>query len=77
MRHPVFNLGMEARFVIFRAENAVNAQLFARKLIYVCLRRPKRRYPALVARCDPLKDVVLEPPLRPEWESGSDETVIR
>ncbi len=70
--HPVFNLGMEPRFVNYRAENAVNAQLLARKLIAVCLRKPKARYPALVAWCEPLKDVVPEPPPRPEWDITSD-----
>ncbi len=76
IRHPVFNLGMEPRFVIFRAENAVNAQLFARRMIYVCVHKPKRKYPKLVAWCEPLKDVVLEPPLRPEWETTDGETVV-
>jgi len=70
--HPAFDLGMEPRFVKYRAENAVNAQLLARKLIAVCVRNPKARYPALVAWCEPLKDVVPEPPPRPEWEATND-----
>jgi hypothetical protein len=67
---------MEPRFVMFRAENAVNAQLFARRLTYVCVHKPKRKYPRLVAWCEPLKDALVNPPLRPEWGSGSDETVV-
>ena len=73
--HPVFNLGMEPRFVQFRAENAINAQMLARKLIAVCLRKPKARHTDLAAWCEPIKDLVPEPPPRREWESG-DETVI-
>ena len=73
--HPVFNLGMEPRFVRFRAENAINAQLLARKLIAECVRNPKQKYPALVAWCEPLKDMVPEPPPRPEWDAN-DETVV-
>lgn len=76
IRHPVFNLRMEPRFVLYRAENAVNAQLLVRKLIAVCVRKPKARYPALVAWCEPLKDVVPEPPPRPEWDATGDQTVI-
>jgi hypothetical protein len=76
IRHPVFNLGMEPRFVIFRAENAVNAQLFARRLIYVCIHKPKKKYPALVAWCEPLKDVVPEPQHRPEWDTNDGVTAI-
>lgn len=73
--HPAFNLGMEPRFVQFRAENAINAQMLARKLIAVCLRKPKARHADLAAWCEPIKDLVPEPSPRPEWESG-DETVI-
>jgi hypothetical protein len=65
--HPVFNLGMEPRFVKFRAENAVNAQLLARSIIFACLRKPKSRYGDLVAWCESIKDVVPEPPRPPEW----------
>jgi hypothetical protein len=67
---------MEPRFVKYRAENAVNAQLLARRLIALCLRKPKARYPALVAWCELLRDVVPEPPPRPEWEIANDQTVI-
>lgn len=63
--HPAFNLGMEPRFVQFRAENAINAQLLARKLIAVCVRNPRPRYPVLVAWSEPLVDVVPEPAPRP------------
>lgn len=73
--HPVFNLGMEPRFVRFRAENAINAQLLARKLIAVCVRKPKKKYPALVAWCEPLKDAVPEPPPRPEWDQNGETAV--
>jgi hypothetical protein len=70
--HPAFNLGMEPRFVKFRAENAVNAQLLARKLVAVSVRTPRARYPALVAWCEALKQAVPAPPPRPEWEVASD-----
>jgi hypothetical protein len=74
--HETWNLGMEPRFVMFRAENAINAQLFARKLIAECVRKPKKKYPKLVEWCEPLKDVVPEPQPRPEWDDGSDQTVV-
>jgi hypothetical protein len=54
--HPAFNLGMEPRFVQFRAENAINAHLLARRLVAVCVRKPKARYPDLVKWCEPLPD---------------------
>ena len=65
--HPAFNLGMEPRFVRFRAENAINAQRFAWRLIAVCVRKPKETFQELVAWCEPLKEVVPEPPPVPEW----------
>jgi hypothetical protein len=68
--HPVFNLGMEPRFMPFRADNAIKAQMLARKLIAVCLRKPRARHADLVVWCEPIKDLVPEPPPRPEWESG-------
>jgi hypothetical protein len=74
--HETWNLGMEPRFVIFRAENAINAQLFARKLIAECVRKPKKKYPKLVEWCEPLKNLVPEPPPRPEWDDKNDETVV-
>jgi hypothetical protein len=74
--HPVFNLGMEPRFVRFRAENAISAQLIARKLIAVCVRNPKKKYPTLVAWCEPLVEIIPEPAPRPEGEGGSNETVV-
>jgi len=70
--HPAFNLGMEPRFVNYGAENAVNAQLLARKLVAVCVRTPRPRNPALVAWCEALKEAVPVPPPRPEWEVTSD-----
>jgi len=70
--HPAFNLGMELRFVHYRAENAVNAQLLARKLIALCVRTPRARYPALVSWCEALKEAIPVPSPRPEWEVTSD-----
>lgn len=74
--HETWNLGMEPRFVMFRAENAINAQFFARKLIAECVRKPKKTYAKLVEWCEPLKDVVPEPPGRPEWDDTNDQTVV-
>jgi hypothetical protein len=73
--HPIFNLGIEPRFVSYRAENATNAQLLARKLIAVCLRNPKPKHADLVAWCEPLKDLVPEPPPRPEWDADDSSTI--
>ncbi len=70
--HPAFNLGMEPRFVNYRAENAVNAQLLARKLVALCVRTPKPRYAGLVAWCETLREAVPVPPPRPEWEATSE-----
>lgn len=70
VRHPAFNLGMEPRFVKFRVENAVNAQLLARTLVKICLARPKPRHGALVEWCDGVKDSIPEPPPVPRWASG-------
>jgi len=61
-RHPVFNLLMEPRFVEYTVENAVNAQLLARRLIWACLQAPKREHIDLAAWCEALKDSVAEPP---------------
>jgi hypothetical protein len=47
-RHPIFNVGMEPRFVHYRVENAGNAHAIAQKIIAVCLRNPKAEYPDLV-----------------------------
>jgi hypothetical protein len=74
--HETWNLGMEPRFVMFRAENAINAHLFAWKLIAECVRRPKKRYPKLVEWCEPLRDVVAEPQPRSEWDDRDDQTVV-
>lgn len=73
--HPIFKFGMDPRFVRFRAENAINAQFLAQHLIARCVRKPKARYANLVSWCEPLVELVPEPPPRPEWASG-DETVI-
>jgi hypothetical protein len=66
--HPAFNLRMEQRFVMFRAENAVTAHLFASELIAACVRNPKKKYAALVAWCEPLTEAVPEPQPHPEPE---------
>lgn len=65
--HPAFNVGMEPRFIKFRAENAVNAQLLARKLVHVCLAKPRSKYAALVEWCGGVKDSIPEPPPVPAW----------
>lgn len=65
--HPAFNLGMEPRFVNYRVENAINAQLRARRLIWSCLRSPKPKHADLATWCEELKDLVPEPPPPPEW----------
>lgn len=65
--HPVFNVGMEPRFVNYRVENAINAQLLARKLIWSCLRSPKPEHADLATWCEAAKDLVAEPPPPPEW----------
>jgi hypothetical protein len=59
--HPIFNLGMEPRYVSYCAENAVNAQLLARTLIAICVRNPKPKHPELVKWCEPLVDAVPKP----------------
>jgi hypothetical protein len=68
--HPVFGLGMEPRIVHFRAENAVNGQLHARRIVWFCLHKPKKKHKDLVTWCDALKDQFTEPPLAREWEDG-------
>jgi hypothetical protein len=64
---------MEPRFVNYRAENAVNAQLLARKLAFLCVRTPRASYPALSAWCESLREVVPEPEPRPEWEATTEQ----
>ena len=71
--HPIFGLGMEPRFVNYRAENAVNAQLLVRKLVFLCVRTPRASYPALSAWCETLRDVVPEPEPRLEWEATTEQ----
>lgn len=70
--HPAFNLGMDPHFINYGAENAVKAQLLARKLIWVCLRKPKPQHTALAEWCEALKDRVTEPPPPPEWTDRPD-----
>ena len=41
--HPVFNIGLEPRFVWYRVENAIIAHSFAGRLIWLCLNRAKPR----------------------------------
>jgi hypothetical protein len=63
--HPAFNLGMHPRFVNYRAENAINAHLLARRVIWFCINKPQARYPELVEWCGQWQERVSEPPPRP------------
>lgn len=69
--HPAFNLGMEPRFVRYRAENAVNAQLLARKLVEICLAKPRPKYAALVEWGEGVRDTIPEPPPVPAWADAT------
>lgn len=69
--HPIYGLGMEPRFVHFRAENAINAQALAQRLIYVCMRSPKPQYADLVAWCENFKHLLGEPEPIPAWADPS------
>lgn len=71
VKHPAFNVGMEPRFVHFRAENALNGQTFARNLISYCLRSPKDKYNDLAEWCESWKDRVPPPPPVPDWAKAS------
>lgn len=53
---------MEPRFVNYRVENAVNAQLLARKLISICLQCPKPGHDDLAEWCQGVKEMIPEPP---------------
>lgn len=64
------NLGMEPKYVNFRAENAVNAQLLVRRLIWDCLRNPKPEHVDLVEWCEGLRDAVPQPPDPPQWANA-------
>lgn len=70
VRHPVFGLAMEPRLVHFRAENAVNGQLHAHRIVWFCLHKPKKKHKDLVTWCDALKHKFSEPPPAREWENG-------
>jgi cold shock CspA family protein len=72
-QHPIFNVGMEPRFVNYRVENAGNAHAIAQKLIAICLRSPKAEYPDLVEWCSELQDSVpsLDDPPYPEVAESS------
>jgi hypothetical protein len=59
--HPVFGLGMEQPLVIFSYENARLSYDFAHRLIWLCLHRPKARWPDLVKWCDETKERVRRP----------------
>jgi hypothetical protein len=73
IRHPAFNLGMELRLVLFRAEHAVGAQRFAWNVIWVCLQNPNKKFKSLAAWCEERRDVVGEPPAElPDWVSRDD-----
>jgi hypothetical protein len=65
--HPVYGVGMEPRFVHFRAENALNAQALVQKMIRECMHRPKPKHAALVKWCDDFKELVPEPDPVPAW----------
>lgn len=68
--HAAFNLGMEPKYVNFRAENAVNAQLLIRRVIWDCLRNPKTEHADLVKWCEGLRDAVPRPPDPPQWANA-------
>jgi hypothetical protein len=76
-RHPIFNLGMEPRFVNYRLENAQNAQLLARKLIAVCLRCPKPEHEDLAEWCQGLRESVPDSPLSAlgKWNEDVNESL--
>jgi hypothetical protein len=59
--HPVYGLGMERRFVIFRLENAVTSRGVAHRLIWLCLHRARRKYPELVAWADKATSMIDAP----------------
>lgn len=71
IKHPAFNLGMEPRLVHFRAENALNAQAFARNLISYCLRSPRPTLKDLADWCKGLQDQVPQSPPVPDWARSS------
>lgn len=63
--HPVFGLGMEQLFVIFRAENAYAARKFAHQLIWRCLTQPKSRHRDLVTWCEATAKLIEQPDVGP------------
>jgi hypothetical protein len=71
LAHPIYGLGMEPRFVYFRAENAINAQALAQKLIHVCMRCPKPQHADLVEWCEAFRELVGEPEPVPAWADPS------
>jgi hypothetical protein len=64
---------MEPRRATFRAENAINAQIFAWQVIWFCLHKPKEELSSLTSWCEQARDAVGEPPSEPPaWASGGE-----
>lgn len=56
VKHDLFNVGVEWRFVAFRAQNAVSVTRAATSFIQQCLDAPRTDNEALVAWCERHKD---------------------
>jgi hypothetical protein len=67
--HPEYGRGMEPRFVMFRAENAIRSRDGAHLIIWHCLHNPCKAHAALVEWCDAVKTLVDAPP-RSAYEHG-------
>jgi hypothetical protein len=59
--HPVFNVGVEPRFIHYGVENATQAHRLAHRMFWVCLRCPRRKHKELVSWCDGVKPLVENP----------------
>jgi hypothetical protein len=72
--HPIYGLGMEPRFVHFRAENAINAQFLAQLMIHRCMHAPRPEQASLVEWCEAFKHTVPEPEPVPAWVDHSSDS---
>lgn len=62
IRHPVFPVSMDPKYVAFRCENALAAASYARALVTFCLDHPRANLSELVKWCEAMKARLTEIP---------------
>jgi hypothetical protein len=66
--HPVLDVGVERRFVVFRSENAHAATNVSLGLIWRLAQKPRSKYPMLVEWCEAMLKTFI-PPRLDRWKT--------